>query len=128
MLEAKYKIEVYSFAYNKIIGNVRKIDIRPYKKYLHDIKIGDVIEYVNIENKESVYREVKGIALFNSFDTMINMLPSQLIGYDNIKEVKLRVKRMYTKQDEEEYGVVAIFIDEPKKHRVLNFRALDRAV
>ena len=121
----KYKIEVYPFAYNKIVGNVRKIDIRPCAKNLYDVKIGDVIEYINSETKESVLREVKGVALFDNFDTMIEMLPCKLIGYDNVDEIKLRIERMYTKQ-EEKCGVMAIFIDEPVAKRMVKLKSFNK--
>ena len=126
MVKAKHKIEVYPFSYNKIVGNIRKIDIRPYKKYLHNVGVGDMIEYINVETKDATIREVKGVALFDSFDTMLEMLPYKLIGYDNKNEIKVRIERMYTNGDEEN-GVMAIFIDEPKVKRLVKFRALDRS-
>ena len=45
----KHLIEVYPFAYHKILGGQRKIDLRLYLKRFHNIRVGDTIEYVNAE-------------------------------------------------------------------------------
>jgi ASC-1-like (ASCH) protein len=105
----------------------RKIDIRPYYRALHNVKVGDMIEYINIETQESVIREVKGIALFNDFNTMIKMLPPELIGYQTREEIKLRIERMYPQSEQDEFGVCALFIDEPSVRRMMKLNSLERA-
>ena len=122
----KNVIEIYPFAYNKIVQGVRKIDIRPYKKAMQEIGMGDVICYSNIETKEEVLCEVKGIALFDNFETAINMLDEKLIGYETKDEIKLRVSRMYDKKEVEELGVVAFFVDEPKAKKLVNLKSIQR--
>ena len=76
----KHLIEVYPFAYHKILGGQRKIDLRLYLKRFHNIRVGDTIEYVNAETKSCLLREVKGIALFQDFKTLIDMLPTVMFG------------------------------------------------
>jgi len=122
----KQVIRVYPFAYHKIVGGQRKIDIRPYVPALHELKIGDMIEYVNVETNTSVMREIKGIAIFSDFDTMIKMLPPELIGYETREEVKLRIERMYTHSEQTENGVCAFFIDEPNVRRMMKINSLQR--
>lgn len=123
----KQIIRIYPFAYHKILDGQRKIDIRPYYRALHDVKVGDMIEYINIETQESVIREVKGIALFNDFNTMIKMLPPELIGYQTREEIKLRIERMYPQSEQDEFGVCALFIDEPSVRRMMKLNSLERA-
>ena len=127
MVGYRHKIEVYPFAYNKILDGKRKIDIRPYKKNLHNMHIGDMIEYVNLETHTVTLREVKGIALFDNFDTLIEMLPPELIGYSSREEIVVRVERMYSKEDVSEYGVCAIFIDEPEVKRMMKLNVFQRS-
>ena len=119
-------IDVYPFAYNKILGGRRKIDIRPYSKRFHSLRVGDLIDYVNIETKNVVSREIKGIALFDDFDTLIEMLSHDLIGYDNKEEIRVRVERMYPKELQKEHGVCALFIDEPSVRAVMKTSYLER--
>jgi ASC-1-like (ASCH) protein len=126
MTTARQTIDVYPFAYNKILGGRRKIDIRPYSKRFHSLRVGDVIDYVNIETKNRVSREVKGIALFDDFDTLIEMLSHDLIGYDNKEEIKIRVDRMYPKALQKENGVCALFIDEPSVRKMMKTSYMER--
>jgi len=127
MQEQRHVIRVYPFSYNKIIGGERKIDIRPYTKGLQELRVGDLIEYMNIETKTSTIREIKGIALFPDFNTLIRMLPPQPIGYDNREEIRIRVERMYTPEEEAEYGVCALFIEEPSVKQMMKLSRLDRS-
>ena len=122
----KQIIEVYPFAYHKILGGQRKIDIRPYSERLHKLRVGDMIEYVNAETQGRITREVKGIALFDNFDTLINMLPPEMIGYNSKEEIRLRIERMYPKQTQKEFGVCALFIDEPDVRRMMKINNLER--
>lgn len=97
----KHLIEVYPFAYHKILGGQRKIDLRLYLKRFHNIRVGDTIEYVNAETKSCLLREVKGIALFQDFKTLIDMLPPEMIGYHDREEIRLRVERQYSKEEQQ---------------------------
>lgn len=126
MTNVKQIIEVYPFAYHKIIGGQRKIDIRPYTKRLHNLRVGDILEYTNIETQASIAKEIKGIALFRDFDTLINMLPAEMIGYNSKEEIRIRIERMYSRQEECEYGVCALFIGEPSVRRMMKFNNLER--
>lgn len=127
MASMKQIINIYPFAYHKILGGQRKIDIRPYSKRLHDLHVGDMVEYTNIETQESVAKEVKGIALFQNFETLINMLPPEMIGYHSREEVRLRIERMYSRREEREYGVCALFIGEPDVRRMMKLNNLERS-
>lgn len=126
MKKVEHKIEVYPFSFNKFINNARKIDIRPYRKSMRDISVGDVVCYVNIETKEEIRREIEGIALFNDFETAIKMLDEHLIGYDTKDEIKIRVERMYNKDEVNELGVVAFFVEELKVSKMMSLRQLER--
>ena len=110
----KHRIDVYPFAFNKIVSGRRKIDIRLYKKRMRDIRVGDMIEYVNIQTNNITIKEVNGIALFKDFKSLIRSLSHEMIGYGSTEEVRLRIERMYPKEEQIQYGVCALFIDEPE--------------
>ena len=126
MTNVKQIIEVYPFAYHKILGGQRTIDIRPYVKRLQTLRVGDIVEYTNIETQASVAKEVKGIALFRDFNTLIDMLPPEMIGYNSKEEIRIRIERMYSRQEERENGVCALFIGEPSVRRMMKFNNLER--
>lgn len=119
-------LKVYPFAYNKILGGQRKIDIRPYTPSLHELRVGDNVEYVNIETQTSLTREVRGIALFEDFDTAIDMLSPEMIGYNSREEIKARIERMYVREDIQKYGVCALFIAEPSIKHMMKMTHLER--
>ena len=123
----KQVIRVYPFSYNKILGGQRKIDIRPYTPALQLLRVGDAIEYVNIETGATLVREIKGIALFPDFETLTQFLSPELIGYSNNEEIHVRVERMYTKEEQEKYGVCALFIAEPDIKKAMKFNSLERS-
>jgi len=126
MTVQKKIIKVSPFSYNKILGGQRKIDIRPYVPSLQALRVGDTLEYVNLETQTSIMREIKGIALFEDFDTLIRMLPPEMIGYNNREEIKVRVERMYSKEQEKEYGACALFIEEPDIKRLMKLNSMER--
>ena len=119
-------IRVYPFAYNKILGGQRKIDIRPYTPYLQALRVGDMLEYVNLETNTSLTREIKGIALFPDFETLIRMLPPEMIGYSDREEIRVRIERMYSKEEVEKYGACALFIEEPSIKMQMKMNSLER--
>ncbi len=123
----KHLIEVYPFAYHKILGGQRQIDLRLYLKRFHNIHVGDTIEYVNAETKSCLLRVVKGIALFQDFETLIEMMPPELIGYSSREEIRLRVERQYSKEEQQKYGVCALFIAEPQSAKVVKLNFLERS-
>ena len=125
-MSKKNIINVYPFAYHKIVQGDRKIDIRPYKRAMQEIGIGDVICYTNLETNEEVLRKVKGIALFDDFEVAIEMLDEKLVGYESKDEIRIRVERMYKKEEVDGVGVVAFFIDEVKHGLNLKQKEIQR--
>ena len=125
-MSKKNIINVYPFAYHKIVQGDRKIDIRPYKRAMQEIGIGDVICYTNLETNEEVLRTVKGIALFDDFEAAIEMLDEKLVGYESKDEIRIRVERMYKKEEVDGVGVVAFFIDEVKHGLNLKLKEIQR--
>ena len=121
------KLKVYPFAYNKILGGQRKIDIRPYTPMLHPLRVGDMLEYENIETHTTLSREIKGIALFENFDDAIRLLPPEMIGYNDRQEIKARIERMYTSEETLKYGVCALFIEEPSIKDLMKLNSLERS-
>lgn len=126
--ESNFKkiIQVYPFTYNKILGGQRKIDIRPYIVPLQSLQVNDIIEYQNIESGNTVLREVKGIALFSDFETLIRLLPPEMIGYSDREEIRVRVERAYSVEEQKKYGVCALFIEEPSVKKMMKINSFER--
>ena len=104
------KMDLSEFSFNKIKAG-RHIDMRLFDKKRQNLKIGDVIEYENINNpRERLECVVLGTAIFDNFSNMVDCLTPQMLGYDNKEEVILRLNRAYSFELQKNFNVMAIFI------------------
>ncbi len=106
----QYKMDLSEFSFNKIKAG-RRVDMRLFDKKRQSLKIGDMIEYENINNPhEHIECLVQGMAVFDNFSNMIDCLTPQMLGYDNKEEIILRLNRAYSLDLQKNFNVVAIFI------------------
>lgn len=106
----QYKMDLSEFSFNKIKAG-RRVDMRLFDKKRQSLKIGDMIEYENINNPhEHIECLVQGVAVFDNFSNMIDCLTPQMLGYDNKEEIILRLNRAYSLDLQKNFNVVAIFI------------------
>lgn len=109
-LKMQYKMDLSEFSFNKIKA-VRRVDMRLFDKKRQSLKIGDMIEYENINNPhEHIECLVQGMAVFDNFSNMIDCLTPQMLGYDDKEEIILRLNRAYSLDLQKNFNVVAIFI------------------
>lgn len=106
----QYKMDLSEFSFNKIKAG-RRVDMRLFDKKRQSLKIGDMIEYENINNPhEHIECLVQGMAVFDNFSNLIDCLTPQMLGYDNKEEIILRLNRAYSLDLQKNFNVVAIFI------------------
>lgn len=111
---AKYQMELGEFSFNKIKAG-RKLDMRLFDKKRQSLKIGDVIEYINMNNPhERMECKLLGMAVFENFSNLIDCLTPQMLGYPNKEEVLVRMNRAYSKEMQKDFNVVALFIQDIK--------------
>lgn len=92
----QYKMDLSEFSFNKIKAR-RRVDMRLFDKKRQSLKIGDMIEYENINNPhEHIECLVQGMAVFDNFSNLIDCLTPQMLGYDNKEEIILRLNRAYS--------------------------------
>lgn len=107
----KYKITIPEMLFNKIANGERKIDLHLLTKQYQKIKLHDVIEYTT-ENGQSILRVVCGLGFFeNIYDLSAGILP-QMFGYNNPEEIIVRFNRLYSKEQQQDFNILALFIDE----------------
>jgi ASC-1-like (ASCH) protein len=106
----KYQMDLSEFSYNKIKAG-RRIDMRLLDKKRQALKIGDTIEYSNINKPgERMECQLLGMAIFDNFSNLVDCLTPQMLGYDNKEEVILRLNRAYPLDIQKEFNVTALFI------------------
>ena len=119
----QYKMDLSEFSFNKIKAG-RRVDMRLFDKKRQSLKIGDIIEYENINNpRERMECVVLGTAIFDNFNNMIDCLTPQMLGYDSKEEVLLRLNRAYSLDLQKNFNVMAIFIKNINQAPVLTREA-----
>ncbi len=122
----KHIISVVPFTFNKIADKSKRFDIRLFDKKIQQIRLNDTIEYVNIDTHEKIWCVVRGIAMFENFDSLIDVVPPQLIGYDNQEEIRIRINRLYAADEQKEFFACGLFIEEMELNLREKFRYLER--
>lgn len=97
--------------FNSIKSGTKTIEMRLYDEKRRLVKVGDKIEFTNIETGEILIVEVLGIHIFNSFEDMYNAFDKVSIGYneDEIANPK-DMSQFYSDEDMSRYKVVGIEI------------------
>ena len=117
---AKYHIGIHEFSFNKIKNGSRKVAVSILDKQAQQLKIGDVLEVSNKKTGEKLSRKVKGVAVFDNFQDLVETLTPQALGYDNVQEVMVRLRRMYSPQQLADFNAVGFFLEPPNQlHRTL---------
>ena len=107
----KHILKIHSFSFKKIIDGSKTIDIRLFNEQHQSIRPNDIIEFVCEDLKERVLCLVKAFLVFDTAETMIDVLPPSLFGYPNREEIKVRVRRLFSLEDQLKYNVMGIIIE-----------------
>lgn len=106
----KHVIPIIPWSYNQILEGKKKIQLAVFDKVAQQVRVNDEIEFENVLTKEKLSCVVNGFVIFENFDVMVDMLPPELFGYDDRKEVKVRVNRLFPKEETENNFAVGFFI------------------
>lgn len=100
--------------FNMISSGQKAIELRLNDKKRQLINIGDKIVFTNTaDSKQEITVIVVNLHRFNSFEELYNTLPLLKCGYTEKDITKANPKDMeiyYSKEQQEEYGVVGIEI------------------
>ena len=106
----KYTMKSNYISFNKMKNNECYVEVRLFDKKRQQLKIGDVIEFVNSRTQEKLLTQLRGIAIFENFEDMVDYLTPQLRGYDNKDELMLRFKRLYPADMVSKFNLVGLFV------------------
>ena len=106
----KHVIPIIPWSYNQILEGKKKIQLAVFDKVAQQVRVNDEIEFENVLTKEKLSCVVNGFVIFENFDIMVDTLPPELFGYDDRKEVKVRVNRLFPKEETENNFAVGFFI------------------
>lgn len=106
----KHIMHLMRFSYDKIVNGTKRVEMRLFDDEHKKIKLNDIIEFICEENNERVACLVRGLLVFERFDDLIELLPTKMFGYDNKEEIKIRIKRRYSFEEQLKKHVVGIII------------------
>ncbi len=111
-------MEMAQLGINKILNESKKIELRLFDEERRKLRLADVIEFYCAKTKESVLCLVSGLVVFETFNELIDMLPPDVFGYLDRNEVKVRMNRLYTIEEQVQNNVVGIFITPIKQKQL----------
>ena len=106
----KYTMQSNYISFNKMKNSERYVDVRLFDKKRQQLKIGDMIEFVNTTTHEKLLMQLQGIAIFEKFEDMVDYLTPQLWGYDSKEELMLRFERLYPTETASKFNLVGLFV------------------
>ena len=100
--------------YNFILNGTKRIEIRLYDEKRQGIKLGDTIKFLKEpELSETFNAKVIGLLRYNSFEDMFKDFDISIFADESMtKEELIKVlEQFYTKEKQEQYGVLGIRIE-----------------
>ena len=100
--------------YNFILNGTKRIEMRLYDEKRQSIKLGDTIKFLKEpELSESFNAKVTGLLRYNSFEDMFKDFDISILSDKSMtKEELIKVlEQFYTKEKQEQYGVLGIRIE-----------------
>lgn len=100
--------------YDFIKRGTKRIEIRLFDEKRQKIKIGDTIKFLKEDNQDESFEvKVIGLLRYNSFEDMfkdfdISLLSDKSMTKDELISV---LEKFYTKEKQEQYGVLGIRIE-----------------
>lgn len=100
--------------YNSMKNGIKLIELRLLDEKRKSIKVGDEIEFKKEPNlTESIITKVKGILIYENFETLIDDYPIEMLSdISTTKEELLKIlDKFYSKEKQNQYGVIGIRIE-----------------
>lgn len=108
--EMKLQPKYYDF----ILNGTKRIEIRLFDEKRQQIKIGDTIKFLKEPDlKESFNVKVVDLLRYNSFEEMFNDFDISVLADKSMTKEELIsvLEEFYTKEKQEQYGVLGIKIE-----------------
>ncbi len=107
----KHYMKLKPFPFEMIKSGNKTIELRLFDEKRQKIKVGDYIEFTNIQTGDVITAEVLALHRFDSFKELYENLPLTRCGYteDNVGNAHYSdMNEYYSEIDQKKYGVVGI--------------------
>lgn len=109
----RHTMGLYNKPFQSIYSGRKVFEIRLYDKKRQQIKQGDEIVFTNLTTAETMAVKVTEIKRYESFKVMYEQIDKKLLDCekDSLEEMLESTYKIYTKEQEEKWGIVAIGIE-----------------
>lgn len=107
----KHKMKLHNDPFNKIKNGTKTIELRLNDEKRKLLEEGDIIEFTNRLNDETLLVIVEKLYKYDSFEELYNNLDKISMGYDedDVADPK-DMEQYYSKEEQSKYGVLGIKI------------------
>ncbi|HFJ9439831.1 MULTISPECIES: ASCH domain-containing protein [Bacillus] len=108
-----YEMGLYNKPFQSIQLGKKVYEVRLYDAKRQLIKRGDHIVFTNLTTEETITVKVTEIKRYESFKEMYEQIDKKLLDCENdsLEEMLESTYKIYTKEQEEKWGTVAIHIE-----------------
>ena len=108
------KVHLHPDVFEIVKKGIKDIEVRVNDEKRRKLNVGDTLIFLKrpLED-EYITKKVKALEYYNSFEELVEHYDMKRIYLENYtKEMYLKeMERFYTKEEQEEYGVVAIIFE-----------------
>ena len=95
--------------FEQIANGEKVIESRLYDEKRQQVSVGDHIEFSCIDDSaRKINTEVRALYQYKSFDDLFFDFPPAYFGGSSKEELLTAIKKFYSEEDQETYGVVGI--------------------
>lgn len=106
-----HKMKLRDKPFKLIKAGTKTIELRLYDEKRKLLNVSDVIEFTNIDTKEVIKVEILQLHRFNNFDDLYKHFNKISMGYEENEVANPSdMEEYYSKEEQQEYGVVGIEI------------------
>ena len=106
-----HEFRLHNLPFDLIKSWKKKIEVRLFDEKRQKIKLWDEIIFISRENWEEIKTKVFWLFQSNSFENIYKNLDESFLLWYKIDEIIEHLYEYYSKEDEEEFWVLGIFIE-----------------
>lgn len=107
----KHELRLQPGPFAKIKAGTKAVELRLYDEKRRKIKVGDILEFTNLENAEKLLVEVTSINVYPNFSELYRRYNKISLGYNEEDTADpADMEKYYSKEEQEKHEVVAIGI------------------
>ena len=108
MHEMKLKNEPFM----KILKGTKRIELRLFDEKRRKLKIGDFINFMNVETDEIITTKILDLKVYDNFKELYKNYDKKDLGYKEDEEASYQdMENFYSIEEQNKYKVVAIEIE-----------------